>query len=150
MISCPRGNSPPLSSFLLAVMLAVLAAIALSSPGCDDEDSEARDIARLEAMEEEIRELIGDAPCADSTDCAVIALGTKPCGGPWGYLVYARSAVDSLELIARVREYTAYNDELNRRWGWVSTCDLAPLPRVACVDGHCVDTLHLYDHGIPP
>ncbi len=132
------------------MLLCSAAAVVVLLSGCGDEASEARDIARLEAMEQEIRALVGDAPCADSTDCTAIPLGAKPCGGPWGYLVYSRSSVDSARLATMAREYTEYNAELNQRWGWISTCDLARMPRPACKDGRCVDVLGLYDRGIPP
>ena len=118
--------------------------------GCEDDPSADKDLARLERMEQEIRDYIAVAPCSDSTVCAVVALGAKPCGGPWGYLVYSQATVDSAVLAEMAREYTEFNDLLNRRWGWVSTCDLARHPQVACRDGACVDTLHLYDDGIPP
>ena len=94
--------------------------------------------ARMSLLETTIVITIGNAACRDSTDCRVIAFGSKPCGGPWEYLVYASSSVDTFRLEALVAEYNAINDELNRRQGGISDCMFVTAPRVTCVDGRCV------------
>lgn len=131
----------------LALSIAVLSTWGSS---CRQTTSEKADLARLEQMEQDLRVFIAAAPCSDSTDCAVVAVGAKPCGGPWGYLVYSTASVDSTELGRKARAYTDFNRLLNERWGYVSDCAVQPVPQPSCVDGRCVDLLELYDQGIAP
>jgi hypothetical protein len=107
--------------------------------GCWDQCDEARDIARLEQMGDEINALIGDALCSDSTECRFIGFGSKPCGGPWRYLIYSISTVDTVELARRVAEYNKFEATLNRRYGWYSDCSVPRPPNLGCRDGQCVD-----------
>ena len=94
--------------------------------------------AEMQLLEARIVYLIGDARCTDSTQCRAIAFGTKPCGGPWRYLVYSVASVDTLHLERLVRQYNAVNAAWNRSTGVASTCDIVGMPRVSSVDGRCV------------
>lgn len=110
--------------------------------GCEpglEQDAEEADRRRLDRMRAEIVQSIEDLTCSDATDCAAIAFGAKPCGGPWEYLLYSRIGVDEAELQRAVEAYNQLNHELNARWGWVSDCALAPQPRPDCVEQTCVD-----------
>jgi hypothetical protein len=111
----------------------------LTLVGCDESVDEATDRARLHEMKAEILALVSDPACADSLDCRYTGLGTKPCGGPWEYIVYSVASVDSSELAAQVAAYNDFNEELNLRYGWVSDCSVPPPPVVGCQDGRCVD-----------
>ena len=107
---------------------------------CNDEDplDEAADIARMDKMEVEIDDLIGEPTCKDAKDCRVIAFGDKPCGGPWSYKIYSVSAVDTVELAGLVADYNKFNKTLNARYSWMSDCMVVMPPNVGCVDGFCV------------
>jgi len=120
----------------LIVLLACLAGMA----ACNDDDptDEDQDRARLEKMEADIDELIGEPTCKGNGDCRTIAFGAKPCGGPWSYKVYSASSVDTLALEQEVAAYNKFNQTLNERYGWMSDCSLAIRPGVECLDGHCV------------
>lgn len=126
----------------LAILLVVAAG------GCRPEAAE--DWARLERMEQEIRALVLQGSCKGDAECAVLPLGAKPCGGPWGYLVYSPATVDTTQLFVLADAYTAYNLELNAKHGMASDCAIQPEPQPACRNDRCVDELGLYDDGIPP
>ncbi|MCK4655569.1 MAG: hypothetical protein KAT85_01020, partial [candidate division Zixibacteria bacterium] len=66
---------------------------------------ESEDIAKLGRMEKQILAFSCDAQCTDSTDCRRIAFGDKPCGGPWKYLIYSASTIDTMELQRMVASY---------------------------------------------
>jgi hypothetical protein len=55
---------------------------------CGDSFEEKHDKAVLEALREDILNMIGLPECAGDGDCRYIAFGSKPCGGPWEYLIY--------------------------------------------------------------
>ena len=107
---------------------------------CNDEDSfdEDADRARLDKMETEIDDLIGEATCKDARECRVIAFGDKPCGGPWSFKVFSVSSVDSVALDDLVGHYNKFNKTLNARYGWMSDCMVVMPPNVDCVEGRCV------------
>ncbi len=107
---------------------------------CNDEEppNEAADRARLDKMETEVDDLIGDAACNDAKECRVIAFGAKPCGGPWSFKIWSAATVDSTALAGLVADYNKFNHTLNDRYGWMSDCMVVMPPNVGCVDGHCV------------
>lgn len=119
----------------LAVILVLTSCLACHEHERDEE----ADRARLFRMRQEIEELIGEAICTESSECHSIAFGAKPCGGPWEYLIYSTSTVDTYTLQQRVEEYNSFNEILNQRYGWISDCSLPNRPTVGCRDGRCVD-----------
>jgi len=91
------------------------------------------DLAKLESQ---IREMIGK-DCSNSGQCEVIAFGSKPCGGPWEYLVYSSSDTDGALLIERVNTYNQLQKEFNLENGIISDCGIVGPPEVNCTDGKC-------------
>jgi hypothetical protein len=101
--------------------------------------SQEDDWERLAQMREMIIEYIGVPTCGGASDCRCIGFGAKPCGGPWGYLIYSTATVDERILHLEVTAYNTYNDILNRRYGIYSDCMVVPPPEIGCVAGRCVD-----------
>lgn len=93
----------------------------------------------LQAMYAEIYDLAQDRSCTDSSECASLPLGSKPCGGPWRYLVYSKTRVHEIELQAKAIQLALYEEEYNREYRRMSTCELAPTADPACVNDECVD-----------
>ncbi|MEN8007864.1 MAG: hypothetical protein ABFS42_12665 [Candidatus Krumholzibacteriota bacterium] len=125
----------------LTRMIPVIAIVCVAGlAACNDEDpfDEDADRARLDKMEAEIDELIGEANCKDFQECRSIAFGDKPCGGPWKYKIFSKASVDSVRLADMVRDYNKFNVTLNRRYGWMSDCMVVVQPGTDCLDGRCV------------
>ena len=93
----------------------------------------------LALMRQEILALIADLSCSESSECAQIGFGSKPCGGPWEYLVYAAPNVNETLLQEKVAAYGAAEGGYNRENGIISDCALAPRADPTCVDQACVD-----------
>lgn len=113
----------------------------LLTTGCKDESPyEFDDVQDLEVfldkLENEIRKMIGKS-CSSDDQCFAIAFGSKPCGGPWEYLIYSVSSTDEVTLKAKVNQYNELQAELNQRKGLASDCEFVVEPEVACVDGNC-------------
>jgi hypothetical protein len=124
----------------------LLALLSLLLPGCLlDGSSREDDLRKLAAMGDEIEALVSDPMCSDSTECAYIAFGAKPCGGPWRYLIYSPATVDETVLEEKVAEYNRFEDTINRRYGLVSDCSVPRAPRLGCLDGVCVDLNEFLD-----
>jgi len=92
----------------------------------------------LAILQEEIVQLITTGTCTQNTDCDFIAFGSKPCGGPWNYLVF--STTINVELLKeRVATYNETETAYNIKWSVVSDCmAIAPPTSVQCVNGDCV------------
>ena len=102
------------------------------------EFTEEGDRAQLAEMLREIDALIGDAVGASIEDCRYVGLGSKPCGGPWEYIVYSVSSTDSTALAERLAAYEAFEDEMNRRYMYVSDCSVPNEPVLVYKDGRCL------------
>ncbi len=92
----------------------------------------------------EVAELIdmnvGDAEAETLSSCKTIAIGTKPCGGPWGYLVYSEEQSDTQNLERLVKRYTELDSIRNVEEGRGSTCDMAREPKIELREGSCYGT----------
>ena len=67
-----------------------------------------------------------------------MGLGSKPCGGPWEYLVYSASSTDSTALAERLTAYNAFEAGMNQRYEYFSDCSVPNEPVLAYRDGRCV------------
>lgn len=106
-----------------------------------EKDEENRDIkSKQEQLVQEkqiILDYIATFPCDASVGCDFLAFGSKPCGGPWEYLVFS-NAVDLNYLTTKVNNYNELENQYNIETGAVSDC-MAVLPpeEVGCVNGVC-------------
>jgi hypothetical protein len=107
----------------------------------DDDDN----IVTCEPMFQDLQDLriaiedyASSSVCNDEFECRYIAFGSKPCGGPWSYLVYTTS-IDTLELQSLVTDYNQRENSYNNNCGEVSDC-LAPTPPTGftCEDNKCI------------
>ena len=99
--------------------------------------TEEGDRAKLTKLRQEIDTVIGDAEGASIGDCRSAAIGAKPCGGPWAYIVYSASATDPVELAGRLAEYNALEAEMNALYGYFSDCSRPSMPVLVFVNGRC-------------
>ncbi len=108
--------------------------------GCtnDTETTQEEELQALNLLSEDIEQLISEGICSENSDCDFIDFGSKPCGGPWSFLVYSTS-IDVALLQQKVAIYNNQENAYNLRWGIISDCSFAlPPEEVRCVDGECV------------
>jgi hypothetical protein len=102
-----------------------------------EETSEEEDQARLKEMADAIVEYIGTPYCSGEGDCRYIGVGSKPCGGPWCYLIYSASTVNIGHLENLVGVHDAFEAHMNIKYGYASTCDVPSRPVLECHEGIC-------------
>lgn len=126
-----------ISKFILAPLCLLL----LFSTQCEDDiapltqEDEQQELADLKT---EIENLASTSICYDTFECKFIALGSKPCGGPWSYLVYSTS-IDTEQLETMVDGYNRKEALYNTEWNIVSDCAIAnPPTSVTCENNTCV------------
>ncbi len=95
------------------------------------------DEAQLEALRAEIVKTIGDAPCVNVVHCRLLALGTRPCGGPDEYLAYSSHTADRATLENKALDYALVQEDVQRARSVAGICVVVPEPRLACIDRRC-------------
>jgi len=93
--------------------------------------------AELNIYKDEIEDLAATSVCNENTECLFIGFGSKPCGGPWTYLIYTNS-IDVGQLLLWVDDYNQLEQELNEKWEIISDCSIASPPvGFECIDNTC-------------
>ena len=119
------------------ISLIFIVAVGCSLEGTTEEQQQELDLKVLSDLGNEITVLIESSVCIDETECAFIAFGTKPCGGPWGYLVYSNS-IDTDELIEKVERFNQLQNTYNLRYNITSDCSVVSSPdALICEDNKC-------------
>jgi hypothetical protein len=95
------------------------------------------DDQKLEQLGKEIQDFAKNKTCAGGDDCKTMAMGSKACGGPTSYIIYALSKTDEKQLSEKVKQYTDLEKELNIKYNRVSDCSLLIPPTVDCLNGVC-------------
>ncbi len=108
---------------------------------CDDDDITApcEDTSmQLLEFRSTIENLANQSVCGEDFECRYIAFGSKPCGGPWGFLVYTTS-IDTLTLTSLVMEYNQLETNYNQNCNTVSDCS-TPQPPIGfeCENNQCI------------
>lgn len=116
--------------------------VLLAATSCSSNDNTTpiyeNELAQLSLSKAEIEALANTSVCNETSECKFIALGSKPCGGPWSYLVYTTS-IDVEQLEAAVKDYNQKEAAFNIKWGIASDCALALQPTsIGCENNTCV------------
>ena len=100
-----------------------------------DWTSRERDDEILAGLFEEIQALSLQRECVNYEDWSWTAYGSKACGGPVGYIAYAKD-IDVDYFLELVQYHAEQEDIYNQKWGIMSTCDVPAGPvGVVCEDG---------------
>jgi len=79
-----------------------------------------------------ITTLIGDAECGNQSECHVMGIGAKPCGGPSGYIAWSDRTTDANALRTAVQAQVQAQTDENKSSGLLSDCRVAPMPTAVC------------------
>jgi hypothetical protein len=130
MARTQRAGSRSVLAGLAAALCALACGTAHSQQASTDE-------AQLAALRSEILAMIGGAPCANVVHCRLLALGSRPCGGPDEYLAYSSHTANRPVLENKALEYTLIQEDIQRAKSVAGVCVVLPEPRLACVDRRC-------------
>lgn len=95
-------------------------------------------LQNLAFLKADIQAIADASICNEEFECRYIAFGSKPCGGPWEFLIYTTS-IDTLTLASLVEEYNQLETEYNNNCDAISDCS-TPQPPIGfdCVDNQCI------------
>ena len=124
----------------LSVVLLAVSALIVDGCGAKHSAPPTGDVAgpSLDSLRPAIQTLTDDPVCSDVSQCRSVAFGSKPCGGPWSYLVFSTVATDSNMLARLVTEYNAIEAQQNERLGRSSDCQMVTAPQLNCVQNKCM------------
>jgi hypothetical protein len=88
----------------------------------------------LEELGEEIKKELG---VPKASQCKLIALGSKPCGGPRSYEVYSTETTNESRLKRLVTRYNELEKKLNAEQKILSNCEFVQQPEVTLSQGMC-------------
>jgi hypothetical protein len=107
---------------------------------CEDDTAltQEKETQELSLLRQSIEDLASQSFCNESTECAYIAFGSKPCGGPWSYLVYSNS-VNTQELESMVEGFNQKEALYNTNWNIISDCSIVnPPSSLICENNTCI------------
>jgi hypothetical protein len=92
---------------------------------------------RLQELSTMIVKEIGTPTADEPSQCKLIAVGSKPCGGPAGYLVYSTTKSNEARLKQMVAEFNQLAQRFNQERKLMSDCMLVTEPKMEFADGLC-------------
>ena len=95
------------------------------------------DSQRLRELRTSIDNEIGTPTANETTQCKLIAFGSKPCGGPASYLVYSAARTDEAKLKELVDEFNQLSRKINQELKIMSDCMFVTEPVVEVIGGMC-------------
>ena len=132
-------DSRPISRAALA--LCGIATLSLGGFACAADNAPASpaaaDARTAASLMVPVKAVIGDAACDQSTQCRVIGVGAKACGGPSGHLAWSLKNTDQKALFAAVQVQAEAQKEENKVSGMRSNCAIAVDPGAVCTAGRC-------------
>ena len=133
----------------LIILLSLLSTFILLS--CDElspfESGKNLDDLTLEEAAVLIDDFVGNAEADHPSQCSTIPIGAKPCGGPWGHLVYSEKVSNKAVLLPLVEHYTKLDSVRNIEEGRMSTCDYLFAPELQIINGACRGDRYAWNPG---
>lgn len=88
-------------------------------------------------LHQRMQRLTEDKSCRETAECKVLAVGSRPCGGPEQYLAYSAINTDEKLLAITNDRYTKLKQQQQQRLGLRSTCQMLPEPLAQCQLRQC-------------
>jgi hypothetical protein len=92
---------------------------------------------QITALENQAKALVKTDGCSAADQCRTAAVGSRACGGPRYYLVYCAKSTDTTALFDKLKQIAAAEEEYNKRYQVMSTCEFRMPPKVALIGSSC-------------
>lgn len=132
-----------LSIALLIGSLSILGCPTKTEPvEVSDEKSYQATQEDLQSLRSDIMALIENKSCQQTSDCELIALGARACGGPDSYEVFAPAHTDTAKLKSLTGELESLQKAYNIENQVMSICVVEPKPNYQCKQNLCQTVTH--------
>lgn len=123
-----------LNQFLLLGSMAVLMSLTQSCSQANGGNT----TASPQDLYAQIQQAASTEGCTSSTDCGLLPIGNKPCGGPEAYMPYSKTNSDVAALEKMGKQYEEMRKQYNKDNQVIGTCQVTPKPNVSCIRNQCV------------
>jgi hypothetical protein len=126
----------------LFLCLSLVVSFGFSLPAAKAEGPQKIDknIAQRARLNDEVLRLSQPLKCSADSDCASLPMGSKPCGGPWKYVLYSKKNAKVPALKKKLTDYNKLDQKINEATEVMSDCSVALEPVAKCVKSVCTDT----------
>jgi hypothetical protein len=134
----------PKAAYLVGVLIMFACSSANQTPSDPGGDKivftgdQKSDWNQIVALENEAKALVNSDGCSSADQCRTAAVGSRACGGPRYYLVYCAKTTDTVALFKKLEAIRSAEQEFNKRYQIVSTCEFRMPPKVALVGSSCL------------
>jgi len=105
--------------------------------GINDENKTVSRVA-IHAANTQLKTLTENTSCDTSTQCRVLPVGNRACGGPSSYLIYSTKHSNNEEVEKLAEHITSLESQFNAQTGMMSICQHLTAPATQCSDNKCV------------
>ncbi|EWH04069.1 MULTISPECIES: hypothetical protein [Pseudoalteromonas] len=92
----------------------------------------------ITAAHQQLKQLIQDPSCDNSSQCKVLPVGSRACGGPSSYVVYSTKTANSSEVEKIAQKITSLESQYNAANDVMSICQHLTAPGTQCSANTCV------------
>jgi hypothetical protein len=124
----------------ISLVLALGLTQSCSQANSQNDDTNNNQVSSSKDLYSQIQEAANTEGCTSSSDCGLLPIGNKPCGGPEAYLAYSKTNSDVAKLEQLGKEYSEKRRQYNKDNQVMGTCVVTPKPGVSCVRNQCVTT----------
>ena len=128
----------PRKTLISISLIALLALTQSCTQANNDEAAQKAKSSQPQDLYSQIQETISVEGCSSNADCALLAVGNKPCGGPEAYLAYSKNNTDVAKLENLGQQYSEQRKKYNQENQVMGTCVVTPKPGVSCVRNQCL------------
>ncbi len=96
------------------------------------------DWSAIEKLEVQAKAIARVEGCQASLDCRSAPVGSRACGGPRYYIPWCAKTTDSAALYRKLAEVAKAEQDYNKKYQLMSTCEFRMPPTVESSGGSCV------------
>lgn len=96
------------------------------------------DWSAIEKLEVQAKAIAKVEGCQSSPDCRSAPVGSRACGGPRYYIPWCAKTTDSAALYRKLAEVAKAEEDYNKKYQLMSTCEFRTPPTVESSGGSCV------------
>lgn len=93
---------------------------------------------QIKANSDALDKLVANTECDSQSQCKVLAVGSRACGGPSQYLVYSTKHATAADVEKLADTITQQAKQFNAQNEIVSTCQHLTKPAAQCKNNQCV------------
>ncbi|MBB1411352.1 hypothetical protein [Pseudoalteromonas sp. SG44-17] len=92
----------------------------------------------IKKVHQQLQTQIADLNCDNSSQCKVLPVGSRACGGPSSYIVYSNKTANEQAVEKLTQQITSLESQFNAQNKMISICQHLTAPAAQCIENKCV------------